>query len=168
MSKHGTPCVQMEKTSSKYLHHTRGSCCGSIRTISRTFPMNTLAYNTAIQGVRMAVPCCCKQYTPLNVNAFQLRIRYTLYQLQYVGETGQPLHHRTNGHRFDVIYHQTDVSPVAAHVTIEGHSETQWSVIIIDVCWNEDTILRKIQESRWIRMFGTSGPSGLNLRTDGL
>ena len=87
---------------------------------------------------------------------------------QYVGETGQPLHHRINGHHFDIVHCQTDVTPVAAHFTSEGHSETNLSVIVIDVCWKEDTILRKIRESRWIRMLGTSWLSGLNLQTNGL
>ena len=62
-------------------------------------------------------------------------------------ETGQPVHNRMNGHHFDIVYHQTDISPVAAHFTSEGHSETDLSVIIIDVRWKEDTILKKIRES---------------------
>ena len=40
--------------------------------------------------------------------------------MQKVGETEQPLHNRMNGHCFDIIHRQTDVSPVAAHFTSEG------------------------------------------------
>ena len=36
------------------------------------------------------------------------------------------------------------------------HSETNLSVIIIDISWKEDTILRENRESRWIRMLETS------------
>ena len=88
--------------------------------------------------------------------------------LQYVGETGQPLHYRMNGHRFDISHGRIDESPVAAHFNSEGHSETDLSVMVIDVCWKKDTILRKIRESRWIRTLDTSWPSGMNLRIDGL
>ena len=88
--------------------------------------------------------------------------------LQYVGETGQPLHSRMNSHRFNISHGRIDESPVAAHFTSEGHTETDLSVMIIDRCWKEDTILRKIRESRWIRTLETSWPSGMNQRTDGL
>ena len=37
--------------------------------------------------------------------------------LQYVGETGQPLHSRMNSHRFDIAHGHIDESPVAAHFT---------------------------------------------------
>ena len=88
---------------------------------------------------------------------------------QYARETGQPVHNRMNCHRFDIVHRRTDVLPVVAHlVTSEGHSETDLSAIIIDVCWKEATILRKTRDSRWIRTLGTSWASGLNLRADGL
>ena len=41
-------------------------------------------------------------------------------------------------------------SPVAAHFTSEDHTEIDMSVMIIDRCWREDALLRKIRESRWI------------------
>ena len=90
--------------------------------------------------------------------------------LQYVGETGQPLHSRMNSHRFNISHGRIDESPVAAHFTSEGHTDTDTnlSVMIIDRCWKEDTILRKISESRWIRTLETFWPSGMNQRTDGL
>ena len=85
-----------------------------------------------------------------------------------MGETGQPLHYRMNGHRFDITHGRIHESPVAAHFNSAGHDERDLSVMVIDVCWRRDAILRKIRESRWIRTLDTSWPSGMNLRTDGL
>ena len=68
--------------------------------------------------------------------------------LQYMGETGQPLHSRINRHRFNtcISHGRIDESPVAAHFTSEGHTETDLSLMMIDRCWKDDTILRKIRE----------------------
>ena len=88
--------------------------------------------------------------------------------LQYVGESGQPLHRRMNGHRFDITHGRIEESPVAAHFRSADHSEADLSVRVIDRLWTEDVILRKNRESRWIRALGTSWPSGMNLRTDAL
>ena len=88
--------------------------------------------------------------------------------LQYVGETGQPLHNRMNGHRFNITHGCINESLVVAHFTSESHTETDMSVMIIDRCWREGAILRNIRESRWIRMMDTAWPSGMNYRTDGL
>ena len=90
--------------------------------------------------------------------------------LQYVGETGQPLHNRMNGHRFNIAHGRINESPVAAHFTSEGHgeSESDPSVMILDRCWKEDTILRKIRGSIWVRTLDTAWPSEMNYRTDGL
>ena len=73
-----------------------------------------------------------------------------------------------NGHRFDITHGRTDESPVAALFTSEGHTETDMSIQIIDRCWKEDAILRKIRESGWIRTTEISRPSGMIQRTDGL
>ena len=87
---------------------------------------------------------------------------------QYVGETEQPLRSQINSHRFNIVHSRTDESPVVADFTSEGHTVANLSVMIIDKCWKDDAILRKIRESRWIRSLKTSWPSGMNLRTDGL
>ena len=86
--------------------------------------------------------------------------------LQYVGETRQPLHNQMNCHCFNIAHGRTNKSSVAAHFTSEGHTETDLSVMIIDRCWKEDTTLRKIRESRWIRTLDTALPSGMNYRTN--
>ena len=89
--------------------------------------------------------------------------------LQYVGETGQPLHTQMNSHRFNIAHGRIDESPVVAHFTSEGHTEADLSVMIINRCWKKDAILRKIRKSRWIRTsLKTFRPSGMNQRTDGL
>ena len=88
--------------------------------------------------------------------------------LQYVGETGHPLHGRINGHRFNIAHRRTEESPVAAHFNGEGHSQADMVVAVIDQLYSRDPCLRKIRESRWIRTLGTSHPSGMNLRVDSL
>ena len=88
--------------------------------------------------------------------------------MQYVGETGQSLHRRMNGHRFDIIHGRIEESPVAAHFNSAGHSEADFPVRVIDRLWRGDAILRKNRESRWIRTLGMSWPRGMNLHSDGL
>ena len=87
---------------------------------------------------------------------------------QYVGETGQPLHLRINGHRFNITHGKTEESPVAEHFYGEGHTLADMTVMAIDKIYSHDSCLCKIQESRWIRTLGTSYPSGMNLRMDSL
>ena len=88
--------------------------------------------------------------------------------LQYVGETGQALHMRTNGHRYDIAHRKTEDSPVAEHFSSGTHIEADMAVMAIEFTQSHDACLRKIRESRWIRTLGTSSPLGLNLRVDGL
>ena len=65
-----------------------------------------------------------------------------------MGETGQALHSRINSHRFNIAHSRIDESPVVAHLTSKGHTLDDLSVMIINKCWKEDAILRKIKESR--------------------
>ena len=83
-----------------------------------------------------------------------------------MGETGQELHCRINGHRFDIAHRNTEESPVAEHFCSGGHSYADMVVAVIDRV--RDPILRKIRESRWIRTLRTSTPEGMNLRVDSL
>ena len=87
---------------------------------------------------------------------------------QYVGETGQPLHSRINGHRSDIAHRRTDESPVAAHFNSTAHSVEDMTVMVIDQLYHQDSTLRKLRESRWIRDLRTSFPQGMNLRVDSL
>ena len=73
-----------------------------------------------------------------------------------------------NGHRSDISHNRIEESPVAAHFNSTGHSEADFSVMVIDRLWRDDIVLRKIRESRWIRTLGTVSPRGMNLRTDDL
>ena len=65
-----------------------------------------------------------------------------------MGESGQALHKRMNGHRFDITNGRTEASPVGAHFRSAGHSEADVSVCVIDRLWKEDIICRKNCESR--------------------
>ena len=85
-----------------------------------------------------------------------------------MGETGQPLHRRVNNHHFNIALRRTEESLVAEHFTGDGHTQTDMVVTVVDQLYNYDPCLRKIQESRWIRILGTSFPSGINLRVDSL
>ena len=85
-----------------------------------------------------------------------------------MGESGQPLHKRMNGHKFDITHGRIEEPPVAAHFRSAGHSEADLSVCVIDRLWTEDMILRNNRERRWIRTLGTSWPRGTNLPSDAL
>ena len=88
--------------------------------------------------------------------------------LQYVGETGQPLHMRMNGHQYDIAHRRTEDSPVAEHFSSGTHKESDMAVMAIEFAQSRDACLQKIRESRWIRTLGTSFPLGMNLKVDGL
>ena len=85
-----------------------------------------------------------------------------------MGESGQALHKRMNGQRFDITHGRTEVSPVATHCRSANHSEADLSVFVINRLWKEDVIGRKNRESRWIRTLGTPWPREMNLQSDAL
>ena len=87
---------------------------------------------------------------------------------QYVGETGQPLHCRINGHRYAIAHRRTDDSPVAEHFCNGSHSLADMVVMIVDFVYSRDPCLRKLRESRLIRTLKTSFPLGMNLKVDSL
>ena len=87
---------------------------------------------------------------------------------QYVGETGQELHCRINGHRSDIRHRRTEESLVAEHFNGAGHTLADLTVVAIDQLYSHDACICKILESRWIRTLGTSYPFGINLRVDSL
>ena len=88
--------------------------------------------------------------------------------LQYVGETGQPLHLRVNGHRHNITHRNIDKSPVAEHFNSGAHMVSDMAVMATDFVCSHDECLRKIRESRWFRTLGTLSPLGMNLRVNGL
>ena len=51
---------------------------------------------------------------------------------QYVGETGQPLHRRINGHRSCITQRKTEESPVAEHFNGVGHTLADMTAVAID------------------------------------
>ena len=87
---------------------------------------------------------------------------------QDVGEIGQPLHCRINGHRFDITHQRTDESPVVVHFNNVAHSVRDMAVIVIDQLHSSDPTLQKMRESRSFRDLRTAFPQGMNLRVDSL
>ena len=53
-----------------------------------------------------------------------------LYGLQYVRETGQPLHFRTNNHSFNIAHGRIDESRVEAHFTNESHTKADLLALV--------------------------------------
>ena len=106
-------------------------CCSAERCKTCPIQVTTATFVSKATGKRFK----SKLHTSCETSNMIYLIQCRKCGLQYVEETGQPLHNRMNGHRFDIIHHRTDihVSPVVAYFTSEGHSETDLSVIIIDV-----------------------------------
>ena len=92
----------------------------------------------------------------------------SVQHMQYVSETGQPLHRRIDNHRFDILHRRTEEFPVAKHFNSHGHSQVEMAVVAIAHIQSCDPYLRKIRESRWLRALGTSCPSGMNFKVDSL
>ena len=84
-----------------------------------------------------------KIHTSCRTSTFMYLIECRRCGLQYVGESGQPLHKRINGHRFDITHGGIEESPVSAHFRNVGHSKADLSVCVIDRLWTEHAILRK-------------------------
>ena len=84
-------------------------------------------------------------------------------QLQYVGQTTQPLRSRMNGHRSDIVNFKD--KPVAHHFNQHGHST--FSVIGLERVRASppETFRRRIDtaENRWIDKLRTIKPLGINL-----
>ena len=75
---------------------------------------------------------------------------------QYVGETGQLLHRRINGHHYNIVHRRTEDTPVAEHFTDDRHTQADMAVTVINQLYSCDPCLCKILESRWIRTLGTA------------
>ena len=90
--------------------------------------------------------------------------------LQYVSETGQPLHARVNGHQFDITQWRTYISPVAKHFNSGAHLESDMKVMVVElhVSTSCDPCLQKVKEGRWIRTLEISSPLWMNLPVDSL
>ena len=57
---------------------------------------------------------------------------------------------------------------VAAHFCSNGHTLRDLNVIVVDQLQQNDAVLRKNRESRWIRILKTEAPNGMNLQVDRL
>ena len=91
----------------------------------------TNTFVSKVTGERFTI----KIHTTCKTNNIVYLIECRRYGLQYVGEPGQPLHKRMNSHSYDITHGRIEESPVAAHFTSDGHSESDLSVCVIDRLW---------------------------------
>ena len=125
---------------------------------------------------------CCKVMTPTQVakssNGAPVKLKHqtncksknvvylitcTKCNKQYIGETGQPLHKRINGHRSDWKHRRFQRAPVAEHFTLPGHDFNSHVVLCCldhDINWSDSA--RKARETYWIRRLNTLQPHGIN------
>ena len=125
---------------------------------------------------------CCKVMTPTQVakssNGAPVKLKHqtncksknvvylitcTKCNKQYIGETGQPLHKRINGHRSDWKHRRFQRAPVAEHFTLPGHdfnSHVALCCLDHDINWSDSA--RKARETYWIRRLNTLQPHGIN------
>lgn len=82
--------------------------------------------------------------------------------LQYVGETGQSLNQRMNSHRSDIKKVAED-KPISQHYNLPNHSANDLSVTVVEKIFKDDTWLRRLRETFWIKHLDTLRPGGLNL-----
>ena len=66
------------------------------------------------------------------------------------------------------ITKRTSTKPVASHFNLPHHTIEQLQVMIIKRLHNDDLLLRRIREFRWMCRLQTVAPSGMNLHTDHL
>ena len=59
-------------------------------------------------------------------------------------------------------------SPVAEHYNDGPHSESDITVMVIELSTNCEPCLRKVKQVKWIRTLETLFPLGMNLRVDSL
>jgi hypothetical protein len=81
-------------------------------------------------------------------------------RMQYVGETGGPLHRRLNGHRSDIK--RNTGTTVSAHFNQPGHTVEDLTVMVIEKIHGDKNV-RKSRERHWVHTLGTLAPAGMNL-----
>ena len=55
-----------------------------------------------------------------------------------MGEIGQLLHLRINGHCFNIMHGKTEESPVVEHFNSKGHTIADMTVVAIDKIYSQD------------------------------
>ena len=81
--------------------------------------------------------------------------------VQYVGETGNTLQIRFNGHRSDIRRKQDTL--VARHFCGPDHSLSDLRCCVIELMKTEDVQKRKERERMWRHKLKTNYPFGLNV-----
>ena len=85
------------------------------------------------------------------------------YKKQYVGETGNSLHLRVNGHR-SANYCKLPDKPVAANFNTLGHTFEDLTRMVIEELGSAPTKRRKFRERFRIHTLRSVAPQGLNLK----
>ena len=125
-------------------------CCAEIVT------WNTFSSTTTSRTYNIRSEMACK-----SSNLVYL-ITCKRCNLQYVGETKQPLHIRMNEHVQISRPKKTD-KPVAAHFCRRDHHTKDVEVRGIEKIHHGGTLRRRERESFWIFTLRTLSPEGLNL-----
>lgn len=81
-------------------------------------------------------------------------------KIQYVGETGNALRDRMNGHRSCVKLNKD--TPVGIHFNSKNHDLSHLSVVPIEKLKSENLTFRRSREFFWQHKLGTIFPRGLN------
>ena len=81
-------------------------------------------------------------------------------QIVYVGETKTELYTRIQNH-LSTVRHNKD-EPVPNHFNTEGHTIDNFKMIGIEKIKQDNTDMRRIRESFWIKKLKTTIPEGLN------
>jgi hypothetical protein len=81
-------------------------------------------------------------------------------QMQYVGETGNSLKERMNGHRSCVKLNKD--TPVGIHFNSKNHDISHLSIIPIEKLQSDNLTDRRSREIFWQLRLGTVFPKGLN------
>ena len=83
-----------------------------------------------------------------------------------IGQVSRRINPEVHPEEYEVPKVRPD--PLAFPYFMEAWVVAVHLVVAIDQIHNHDPRLCKIRESRWIRILGTSYPSGMNLRVDSL
>ena len=80
----------------------------------------------------------------------------------YVGEIGQSLNCRINGHQFNIVHRRTEDSSIVAHFSSDNHFHADMTVIVIG---HGHLLLTTFALGMNLRVDTTYGPPGTFAKT---
>ena len=113
--------------------------------------LDKFSSHTTGQLFKVKTPTSCKSSNVIDL------IMCRRCGLKYMGKTGQLLHLRVNAHQFDIAHLRTKKSPVSNHFNSGLHTLADMSVMVIEHAHSQDPCLRRIRESRCIRVLVREG-----------